>query len=81
MTDTDVLIRTVVTEVAPDIDPTALTAGTRLQEDLQLDSMDILNVMAALSERTGLDIPEADYPALATVGGAAEYLSAKGAAA
>ena len=76
MTDTNALVRDVVTEVAPDVDAAALTGDTRLQEDLELDSMDVLNVMAALSEHIGADIPEADYPQLATIGGAAEYLAA-----
>jgi acyl carrier protein len=79
MTDLDALVRTVVTEIAPDVDAAMLTASTRLQDDLELDSMDILNVMAALSERTGVDIPEADYQQLATVGGAAEYLTTRAA--
>jgi hypothetical protein len=35
------------------------------------------NVMAALSERTGVDIPEADYPLPATIGGAADYLATR----
>ena len=77
MTDLLVLLRDVVTDVAPDVDPGALTTATRLQEDLELDSMDVLNVMAALSTRTGVDIPEADYPQLATLGGAADYLAAR----
>jgi acyl carrier protein len=77
MTDPNALVRAVVTEIAPDIDAAGLASGTRLQEDLELDSMDVLNVMAALSERTGVDIPEADYPRLATIGGAAEYLAAR----
>jgi acyl carrier protein len=77
MTDPLELLRTVVTEVAPDVDPAALTPATRLQEDLELDSMDVLNVMAALSDRTGVDIPEADYPMLATLGGAADYLATR----
>jgi acyl carrier protein len=81
MTDPNALVRAVVTEIAPDVDLAALTAETRLQEDLELDSMDVLNVMAALSERTGIDIPEADYPRLATVGGAADYLAAHAASA
>ena len=76
MTDHLALLRDVVTEVAPDVDPAELTPDTRLQEDLELDSMDVLNVMAALSERTGVDIPEADYSKLATLGGAADYLAA-----
>jgi acyl carrier protein len=81
MTDPNALVRTVVAEIAPDVDPAGLTSETRLQEDLELDSMDVLNVMAALSERTGVDIPEADYPRLATVGGAADYLAAHAATA
>ena len=37
--------------------------------------MDFLNFIAALHERTKLDIPEADYPKLFTLDGAAAYLS------
>jgi acyl carrier protein len=77
MTDASALVRDVITRIAPDVDPAALTAGTRLQEDLELDSMDVLNVMAALSEQLGADIPEADYRRLATVGGATDYVAAR----
>jgi acyl carrier protein len=77
MTDTAALVREIVVEIAPDVDPAELVTTTRLQEDLELDSMDVLNVMAALSERTGVDIPEADYPLLATIGGASDYLAAR----
>ena len=77
MTDPHTLVRDFVVEIAPDVDAATLASSTRLQEDLELDSMDILNVMAALSERTGIDIPEADYPQLATVGGAADYVAAR----
>jgi acyl carrier protein len=77
MTDTAALVREIVVEIAPDVDPGELVTTTRLQEDLELDSMDVLNVMAALSERTGVDIPEADYPLLATIGGAADYLATR----
>ena len=40
-----------------------------------LDSMDILNLAVAIHDRTGIDIPEADYPKLATLAGAIAYLS------
>jgi acyl carrier protein len=75
MNHTIALVQRAVADVAPDVDLDALTCETRLQEDLELDSMDILNVMVALSERTGMEIPEADYPQLATIGGAAAYLA------
>ena len=77
MTDSNALVRDVIVAVAPDVDPTTLDAQTRLQEDLELDSMDVLNVMAGLSDRLGVDIPEADYPQLSTVGGASAYVAAR----
>lgn len=60
--------------VAPELDEAELTDGAHLQQDLDLDSMDFLDVVTALSERTGIEIPEADYPQLATVGDCAAYL-------
>jgi len=43
---------------------------------LDLDSMDFLNFMIGLHERTGIEIPELDYPQLATVERCAAYLVA-----
>ena len=37
------------------------------------NSMDFLNFVVALHERTGADIPEADYPRLRTLDGAIAY--------
>jgi acyl carrier protein len=39
--------------------------------------MDVLNLMVALSQRIGSDIPEDDYRLLATIGGAAAYVAAR----
>lgn len=61
--------------VAPDIDPATLGDGDHLQDDLGLDSMDILNLVAALHARFGVNIPETDYPAIATPMSATEYLA------
>ncbi len=38
------------------------------------NSMDFLNFIVALHERTRIDIPEVDYPKLATLEGAIAYL-------
>ncbi|THD82348.1 acyl carrier protein [Aliigemmobacter aestuarii] len=61
--------------VAPDLDPGAIGDHDHLQEDLGLDSMDFLNLVAALHKRFGLPIPEADYPRLATPSKAVAYLT------
>jgi len=71
----DLLLEEIV-RIAPEIDPEAINDDDHLQQDLELDSMDFLNLAAALNERTGVEIPETDYPSLATVGAAVAYLAA-----
>lgn len=61
--------------IAPEIDPASLAPGVSLRDQIDLDSMDFLNLMAALHDRFQVDIPEADYPKLMTVDGAVAYLS------
>lgn len=61
--------------VAPDIDPTTVSDDDHLQDDLELDSMDFLNLVTAIHARLGVDIAEADYPRIATLGDAVPFLS------
>ncbi len=56
-------------EAGSEIDP-----DTELREQIDLDSMDILNLMIAIHEATGVDIPEGDYPKLGTLNAAVAYL-------
>ncbi len=62
--------------VAPDLDIASIGENDDLQQDLELDSMDILNFVAALHDRLGVNIPEADYPKIATLREAVPYLTA-----
>ncbi|MFW5880924.1 MAG: acyl carrier protein [Roseicyclus sp.] len=64
--------------VAPDIDPDGVGEDDHIQDDLDLDSMDVLNLVAALHDRLGVDIPEKDYPEISTLARAAHYLSRRG---
>jgi acyl carrier protein len=61
--------------IAPDIDATQLDPDADLSEALDIDSMDFLNLVTALGERLQIDIPEVDYPKLATFGSAVGYLA------
>jgi acyl carrier protein len=63
--------------IAPDIDPDTLGDDDHLQDDLELDSMDILNLVTALHQRLNVDIPEKDYPQIATLALAVSYLTAR----
>jgi acyl carrier protein len=70
------LIHTTLQEIAPDVDTATLADDADLQRTLDLDSMDFLNFVIALSDATGVEVPERDYPTMATVGGATAYLLA-----
>jgi len=71
----EVVIRA-LTEIAPDIDPAAIDADRDLAEKLDIDSMDFLNIVVLIHERTGIEIPERDYPKLSTLSDAVAYLAA-----
>lgn len=64
-------------DIAPDIDPDTLGEDDLLQDDLELDSMDVLNLVTALHRRLNVDIPETDYPQIATLALAVSYLTAR----
>jgi acyl carrier protein len=76
MSDTEMkeLILDVLSGIAPEGDYAHLSGKAQLREELDLDSMDFLNFIAALHERTRIDIPESDYPKLFTLDGAIAYL-------
>jgi acyl carrier protein len=65
--------------VAPEIDPAAIERSAVLVETLDLDSMDFLRFLEALSDRLGVDIPEADYPQVRTLDQIVAYLSRRAA--
>jgi acyl carrier protein len=82
MTDDDLratLLR-VLGGIAPEADLAHLDPDTPLREQLDLDSMDVLNVAVGLHDALGIDIPETDYPRLATLNAAVAYLAGRSAA-
>ena len=68
------IMREVLANIAPEADLDGVAGDADLRETLDLDSMDFLNFMSGLHERTGIDIPEADYPKLFTLDGVVAYL-------
>ena len=62
-------------EVAPDADLAALAPEDDLRETLDLDSMDMFNVVAAIAEESGVEIPDRDIGRLTTLDGAVAYLA------
>ena len=75
---TDAEIRAIVLELIGDIAPEADLALARDQDDLReifdLDSMDFANLVVAIHDRLGVNIPEAHYNRLFTLEHAIAYL-------
>jgi len=64
-------------QVAPEVDPGSLRPDVNLRDQVDLDSMDFLNFVIGLAQSLGVEIPEADYPQLATLDGSVAYLLAR----
>ena len=60
--------------VAPEADLSSVEPDEDLRDQLDIDSMDFLNVIVGIHERTGIDVPEADYGQMETLEGAISYL-------
>jgi acyl carrier protein len=69
----------VLGEIAPESDLSTLEADVSFRDQLDVDSMDLLNFVIALHTALHVDIPEADYPRLATLDGCVDYLADTGA--
>jgi acyl carrier protein len=67
----------VIGDIAPEADLNHIDPAVDLREQLDLDSMDLLNIMIGIHEATGVDIPEADYPQMASLDGSVTYLRAR----
>jgi acyl carrier protein len=71
-------IREVILEIIQDIDDEAdldnLDSGEALRDQLDLDSMDFLDIVMELRKRYQIQIPEEDYPQLATLDSCVNYL-------
>jgi acyl carrier protein len=71
-------IREVIIAIIKDIDEEAdfegLDADKPLRDQLELDSMDFLDIVMELRKRYKLQIPEQDYPQLATLNSCVAYL-------
>jgi acyl carrier protein len=66
-----------LSNIAPEMDLATVDPAADLREAIDIDSMDFLNLVAALHHRTGIDIPEIDYPKVVTLSGIMAYLEAK----
>ena len=61
--------------IAPEADLSQINPDVSFRDQLDIDSMDFLNFVIALDKELGIEVPEVDYPKLATLTGCIEYLA------
>lgn len=75
--ETKQVVLDIIADIAPDEDISNLKHDVRLRDQMQLDSMDFLDIVMELRKRHGIEVPESDYPQLASLDSCAEYLAPK----
>lgn len=71
------IVTDIINEIAPDEDTSSIDPSVRLRDQLDLDSMDFLDIVMELRKQHGIEVPEADYPQLASLDSCADYLLPK----
>ena len=77
MADIRKIVLDIISDIAPDEDITSIDDQKSLREQLDLDSMDFLDIVMELRKRHKVEVPQEDYPKLATLASCVSYLSPK----
>jgi acyl carrier protein len=64
----------ILSDIAPDEDLSGLKEDVAFREQLELDSMDFLDIVMELRKRYRIQIPEEEYPQLASMQSTVAYL-------
>ena len=68
------VILDILGRIAPDEDLSGLDDAVAFREQMELDSMDFLDIVMELRKRHKIQIPEEDYGALASMQSTVTYL-------
>ncbi|EID18015.1 hypothetical protein MXEN_00150 [Mycobacterium xenopi RIVM700367] len=69
----------VLTAIAPEVEPDEIQDDALLRDQVDLDSMDWLNFLLGIHKRLHVDIPETDYASLRTLNDVVRYVEQHGA--
>jgi acyl carrier protein len=77
MKDVRQIVLDIIADIAPDESVDSIDDTKSLREQLDLDSMDFLDIVMELRKRHKVEVPQEDYPKLATLESCVTYLSPK----
>ncbi|GJL78716.1 MAG: hypothetical protein NPINA01_17050 [Nitrospinaceae bacterium] len=64
----------ILVDIAPDEDVSSINDQDNLRDQIDLDSMDFLDIVMELRKRFNIEVPEKDYGHLATMASCITYL-------
>ena len=67
-------VKAILCDIAPDEDLGELKDDVTFRDQLEMDSMDFLDIVMELRKRYRIQIPEKDYPELASMNSTVAYL-------
>ncbi len=67
----------IIHEIVPDEDLSGIDSEKPLRDQIDLDSMDFLDIVMELRKRYSVEVPENDYPELASMNSTVKYLLPK----
>jgi acyl carrier protein len=71
------IVLEIIEEIAPDEDLSDVKPDVRLRDQLDLDSMDFLDIVMELRKQHSIEVPEEEYQELASLDSCANYLLPK----
>ncbi|MAB78720.1 MAG: acyl carrier protein [Planctomycetes bacterium] len=72
-----IAVKDIIQTVAPDENVSMLDLSERLRDQIDLDSMDFLDIVMELRKLYGIQVPEEDYKELASLNSCVAYLHPK----
>lgn len=67
----------IINEIVPDEDLSKVDPEVPFRDQIDLDSMDFLDIVMELRKRYSVEVPEQDYPRLLTMSSTVDYLLPK----
>jgi acyl carrier protein len=71
------IVLDIIADIALDEDVTGIDDDKALRDQLDLDSMDFLDIVMELKKQHKIEVPQEDYPQLASMSSCVEYLKPK----
>jgi len=67
----------IITVIAPDADLSNIAPGDSFRDQMELDSMDFLDIVMELRKRYKVEVPKGEYRELASLDSSVKYLMPK----